>query len=116
MVPTKVLALLVLHAFSVRACGREYVHPRIFDPHLGLQKRQETPFPPVLEPNEAILLNSFDNATIESWSYYYSHGLTLAGTNKSVAQWTADRFSEFGFTAGLAEYCMYSLPNQHKHN
>ena len=110
MMLTKVLPLLSLHALSVLACGREHVHPRIFDPHVGLQKRQETPFPPVLEPNEAILLNSFDNATIETWNYYYTHGLTLAGTNKSVAQWTADRWSEYGFTAGLAEYCMDSLP------
>ena len=114
MMLTKALPLLALFAPSVLAFDRGRVHQRIFDPHLGLQKRQETPFPPVLEPNEAILLNSFDNATIESWSYYYTHGLTLAGTNKSVAQWTADRFSEFGFAAGLAEYCRWSLPTHPK--
>ncbi|ETI29254.1 hypothetical protein G647_01707 [Cladophialophora carrionii CBS 160.54] len=103
----KALPLLVLQATSVLAHTGEHFHPRVFDPRQALSKRQEAPFPPILEPNEAILLNSFDNATIESWSYYYTHGLHLAGTNKSQAQWTADRWSEFGFTSGLASYYVY---------
>src|ERR1700744_4393586 len=111
MMLTNLLPLLALHAPSVLACTGEHSHPRLFDPHLALQKRQEVTFPPVLDENEAILLNSFDNTTIESWSYYYTHGLHLAGTNQSQAQWTADRWNEFGFTAGLASYCKGALPS-----
>lgn len=58
-----------------------------------------------LDANEAILSGSIDNSTIETWSYYYTHGLHLAGTNESMAQWTADRWSEYGFDSSLAEYC-----------
>lgn len=59
------------------------------------------------DQNEAVLLGSFDNVTLEEWSYYYTHGLHLAGTNESQAQWTADRFAQFGWIAPeLAQYCM----------
>ena len=63
----------------------------------------------MLQPNEAILADSFDNVTLDQWSYYYTHGLHLAGTNKSMAQWTADRWAENGFMSGLAEYCKSRL-------
>lgn len=103
---TSCVCLLAVQASCVAACQRELLHETIFDPHPALAKRQEAAFPPLLEPNEAILSNSFDTASLETWSYYYTHGLHIAGTNKSMAQWTADRWNEFGFTAGLAPYCM----------
>ena len=108
MLLTKGLSLLALPAASVLACGRDNLHSQVFNPHVALSKRQETTFPPVLDQNEAILLDSFDNATIESWSYYYTHGLHMAGTNKSMAQWTANRWNEYGFTADLDSYCTCS--------
>ncbi|KIW94076.1 uncharacterized protein Z519_05392 [Cladophialophora bantiana CBS 173.52] len=107
MLLTRPLPLLSLRAIVVLACGRDHLHSQVFDHHVALAKRQETVFPPVLDQNEAILLNSFDNATIESWSYYYTHGLHVAGTNQSMAQWTADRWNEYGFTAGLVSYYVY---------
>ncbi|KAH0832602.1 hypothetical protein AYO21_06004 [Fonsecaea monophora] len=107
MLLNRLLALLALRSIAVLACGREHLRSQVFDPHVALSKRQETVFPPVLDQNEAILLNSFDNTTIESWSYYYTHGLHVAGTNQSMAQWTADRWNEYGFTAGLVSYYVY---------
>ncbi|KIX00289.1 uncharacterized protein Z518_10428 [Rhinocladiella mackenziei CBS 650.93] len=107
MKTTTSLTLLALSTSSVLACQREHHQLRTFNPHTALLKRQETHFPPVLDPSEAILINSFDNTSIESWSYYYTHGLHLAGTNKSMAQWTADRWNEYGFKAGLASYYTY---------
>ncbi|KAF2434032.1 glutamate carboxypeptidase 2 [Tothia fuscella] len=57
----------------------------------GLQySKRAASYPPRLTELEAILVNSFDNASIAASSYYYTHGLHVAGTNKSQAQWTAD--------------------------
>lgn len=57
--------------------------------------------------DEAVLANSFDNNTIETWNYYYTHGAHLAGTNRTMAQWTADRWAENGFQSRLDEYTVY---------
>lgn len=72
----------------------------------SLVKRQSTPLVP-LTTDEAILANSFDNNTLNDWNYYYTHGAHLAGTNRTMAQWTADRWSENGFQARLDEYQTY---------
>jgi hypothetical protein len=39
-----------------------------------------------------------------------AHGAHLAGQNKTMAQWTADKWSEYGFKSRLDEYCK-SLPS-----
>lgn len=98
--------LILLHASAVLGCAKDISGQAIFDPHTALAKRQETQFPPVLDKNEAILVNSFDNASLEDWNYYYAHSYHLAGTNESLAQWTADRWTEFGWTSGLTTYCL----------
>ena len=102
----KCFACAVAVATVVSACQHEIVHVERFH---GLRdrlvKRQEaTAFPPALDENESVLMNSFEAADIDTWSYYYTHGLHLAGTNQSMAQWTADRWAENGFTAGLVTY------------
>ncbi|KAK3215000.1 hypothetical protein GRF29_19g1910120 [Pseudopithomyces chartarum] len=99
------LSTLALVA-PVHACQRELTstrHPR----HAKRQTANAT-FPPILDSNEQILVNSFDNTTISTWSYYYgSHSYHLAGTNETIAQWTADRWAENGFTSRLDEYYVY---------
>jgi N-acetylated-alpha-linked acidic dipeptidase len=60
-----------------------------------------------LSPHEAILLNSFESTDIDSWSYYYTHGVHLAGTNETEAQWTVDKFASYGFDARLVSYDVY---------
>lgn len=102
----KMKSLIILCAVSaVHACLREHALHREFSHYDLLTKRQTTDFPPTLTSEEAVLVSSFNNVTISQWSYYYTHGLHLAGTNQSMAQWTADRWSENGFVAGLAPYC-----------
>jgi N-acetylated-alpha-linked acidic dipeptidase len=98
-------ALWAAAAFtSAKACVRERDFSILDQP---IVRRQDAvAFPPVLDENESILANSFSNASIATWSYYYTHGLHVAGTNETMAQWTADRWNENGFTASLAEYCM----------
>ncbi|KAF2498023.1 N-acetylated-alpha-linked acidic dipeptidase-like protein 2 [Lophium mytilinum] len=101
------LPLILVSAIGVQACLRERDFGKAHN-HKKLVKRQDVvPFPPVLDANEKLLVDSFDNATIATWEYYYSHGAHLAGTNKTQAQWTADRWAEFGFTSSLAEYFVF---------
>jgi N-acetylated-alpha-linked acidic dipeptidase len=93
----------VTAAAVVQACLRER---DFFLSEQPIARRQDAvAFPPVLDENESILVNSFDRTSLATWSYYYTHGLHVAGTNRTMAQYTADRWNENGFTAGLAEYC-----------
>ena len=110
--------LALLAATAAQACQHDIAH---HDRFVGLEsrlaKRQDAvAFPPVLEGNEAILSNSFDNASLETWSYYYTHGLHWAGTNKSMAQWTADRWNENGFDASLVQYCKFAKTMVTRHD
>jgi len=99
-------SLFLLSAIGAHACVRE----RSFAPHSHAHvKRQSSnsTFPPVLDANEQILLSSFDNTSLAEWSYYYTHGSHLAGQNETMAQWTADRWTEYGFTSRLDEYYVF---------
>ncbi|KAI4273289.1 MAG: hypothetical protein LQ337_004736 [Flavoplaca oasis] len=90
--------------FATLACG--CVRDHAFHRPRSMVKRQSTPRVP-LTPDEAVLANSFDNNTLNDWSYYYTHGAHLAGTNRTMAQWTADRWSVNGFQSRLDEYYTY---------
>jgi N-acetylated-alpha-linked acidic dipeptidase len=64
-------SLFLLAAIGAQACQRErnFVHHR----HANVKRQSaNATFPPVLDANEQILLNSFDNTSIAEWSYYYS--------------------------------------------
>ncbi|KAF2464932.1 glutamate carboxypeptidase 2 [Lindgomyces ingoldianus] len=99
------LILVLIATFGAHACQRErtlnYPHK-----HVKRQANNVT-FPPVLDRNEQILIDSFDNTSISTWSYYYTHGDHVAGRNRTMAQWTADRWAEFGFTSKLDEYYVF---------
>jgi N-acetylated-alpha-linked acidic dipeptidase len=97
-------ARLLSLSILVQACQHE--HASRLDIPRHLLKRQSD-YPPVLDAHESILVNSFDNNTISDWSYYYTHGLHVAGTNRSDAQWTADRWSENGIPSHLEQYWVY---------
>ncbi|KAH7398679.1 N-acetylated-alpha-linked acidic dipeptidase-like protein 2 [Phaeosphaeria sp. MPI-PUGE-AT-0046c] len=99
-------AVFLLGAIGVQACQRERTFVHHSHAHVKRQSSNTT-FPPVLDPNEQILLNSFDNTSISEWSYYYTHGDHIAGRNETMAQWTADRWAEFGFTSRLDEYYVF---------
>ncbi|KAK8024174.1 N-acetylated-alpha-linked acidic dipeptidase-like protein 2 [Apiospora rasikravindrae] len=95
------LALLLITASGVDACQRvrhEHSTP--------LVKRQSAPLTP-LTPDEDVLVRSVSSTTLSEWSYYYTHGQHLAGKNQSMAQWTADRWTESGIASGLVSYNVY---------
>jgi N-acetylated-alpha-linked acidic dipeptidase len=68
----KLIVVLIAAIGGSQACQRE----RTFKPHAHshVVKRQSAnaTFPPVLDANEQLLVDSFDNTSIASWSYYYS--------------------------------------------
>jgi N-acetylated-alpha-linked acidic dipeptidase len=64
-------SLFLLGAIGVQACQRERAFVHHSHAHVKRQTGNAT-FPPVLDANEQILINSFDNTSISEWSYYYS--------------------------------------------
>jgi N-acetylated-alpha-linked acidic dipeptidase len=99
-------SLFLLAAIGAEACQRE----RVFKEHAHGHVKRQTAFPPTLDANEQILMNSFDNTSISTWSYYYTHGDHIAGRNESMAQWTADKWASYGFTSRLDDYCKPQFP------
>ena len=66
------LALALLALSIVYACDCD--KPDLFRHHdRHLQRRDTTPiFPPILTPNEQLLVSSLENTSMRSWSNYYS--------------------------------------------
>jgi N-acetylated-alpha-linked acidic dipeptidase len=101
---------LVLEVVLVTACERDFLsiahnHDHDLKPRSPSSIfRRAAPFPPVLSTPETILTNSFDNVSLDTWSSYYAHGAHIAGTNKTMAQWTSDRWNENGISSKLVEY------------
>ncbi|KAH8663080.1 N-acetylated-alpha-linked acidic dipeptidase-like protein 2 [Tricladium varicosporioides] len=98
--------LILIAAIGARACQRE-VHLEGHQRHLSTRGIQNATFPPILDPNEQILIDSFDNSSISTWAYYFTHGRTVAGENKTMAEWTASQWEESGFKTRLDEYYVY---------
>jgi N-acetylated-alpha-linked acidic dipeptidase len=64
-------SLFLLAAIGAQACQREraFVHHQ----HAHVKRQiSNTTFPPALDANEQLLMDSFDNTSIATWSYYYS--------------------------------------------
>ena len=75
-----------------------------YQKHNRHAKRTEVEYPPTLSETESILVNSFDNKSISDWSYYYTHGDHLGSHNKSMAEWTAQKWRDAGFDAWLEDF------------
>lgn len=76
-------------------------------------KRAEVEYPPALTETETILVNSFDSKSLSDWSYYYTHGDHLGSHNKSMAEWTAQKWKDAGLNAWLAEYPIWYTYPEH---
>lgn len=60
-----------------------------------------------LNPEESVLVESISNTTLDEWSYYYTHGNHIAGKNRTQAQWTADKFTEYGLNSSIVTYNVF---------
>jgi N-acetylated-alpha-linked acidic dipeptidase len=113
----RILSSLFMLGALTYACQRDWdaLHRRIhqhrsFNNHA---KRAVVEYPPALSEVETILVNSFDNKSISDWSYYYTHGDHLGSHNKSMAEWTAQKWRDAGFDAYLAEYPIWVTYPEH---
>jgi N-acetylated-alpha-linked acidic dipeptidase len=108
---------IVLLAALAYGCQRDWdtLHRRIHQhsAHNNHAKRAVVEYPPTLSDIEYVLVNSFDNKSISDWSYYYTHGDHLGSHNKSMAEWTAQKWRDAGFDAYLAEYPIYVTYPEH---
>jgi N-acetylated-alpha-linked acidic dipeptidase len=114
---SRLLSSIGLHVALAYACQRDWdaldrrIHQHYsFNNHA---KRAAVDYPPSLSDVETVLVNSFDNKSISDWSYYYTHGDHLGSHNKSMAEWTAQKWRDAGFDAYLAEYPIWvTYPEQ----
>jgi N-acetylated-alpha-linked acidic dipeptidase len=56
---------------------------------------------------QQILIETPDESKAEEWSKYYTSGPHLAGKNLSQAEWTRDRWEEFGIQSEVVAYDVY---------
>lgn len=102
----------IILATGVSACAKDFIVEKRYSHRQLFTKRNEQ-WPPVLNEQETVLANAFDNVTIDEWSDYYGHQNKLAGLGLEAAEWTRDRWTEFGFESHLQEYHVYlSYPVQ----
>jgi N-acetylated-alpha-linked acidic dipeptidase len=103
------LATTLALATGASACARDIFVEKRHTHSKPFAKRTEddgsvTQWPPVLTEHETLLVNAFDNVTIDEWSNYYGHQNKLAGYGREAAEWTRDRWNEAGFDSHLKEY------------
>ncbi|KAG0134345.1 hypothetical protein HOY82DRAFT_516155 [Tuber indicum] len=129
---TKLLLIRVLLLGSFVWFTINYFHHRYSQPQSAIQpqgkhQNDDYPFTPysekknpppdcrpvfrranlTLAEQEAIITESISTTAIAQWSHYYTHGKHLAGTNKSMAEWTRDKWIENGIPSHLVEYEVY---------
>lgn len=113
----RLLSSFIALAAVAYACQRDWdtFNHRVHQhrSHSKHAKRAEVEYPPSLTETESILVNSFDNKSLSEWSHYYTHGDHLGSHNKTMAEWTAEKWKEAGFDAYLAEYPIYVTYPQH---
>lgn len=59
------------------------------------------------EELQSILFNTPDPDKAREWSQYYTSGVHLAGTNLSQAEWTRERWVEWGVRSEIVSYDVY---------
>ena len=60
-----------------------------------------------VEDIEALMLSSPDTEKLSEWSKYYTAGAHIAGKNQSQAEWTRDKWEEFGVPSTVEPYNVY---------
>ncbi|EMC99839.1 hypothetical protein BAUCODRAFT_30252 [Baudoinia panamericana UAMH 10762] len=62
-----------------------------------------------------IIQKTPDPAKAREWSRYHTSGMHLAGRNRSQAEWTRDRWEEFGLNSSIVSYEVYlNYPLDHR--
>lgn len=111
-VKTHVLPGALLFSAAFACLNDRHASPRVVKRQDSRQiplKLEDSPDGPGLSLNsdERTLVESISNTTLSGWSYYYTHGDHVAGRNRTMAQWTADRFAESGINSSVVSYNVY---------
>ncbi|KAJ0302963.1 hypothetical protein Brms1b_011849 [Colletotrichum noveboracense] len=101
------ISIALASAAVILACQRDLLLEQRHTHRKRITKRAGDQWPPVLTEEETVLVNAFDNVTIDEWSDYYGHQVKLAGLGKEAAEWTAEQWNKNGFDAHLNEYHVY---------
>lgn len=78
--------------------------------------RGEGETPATITPHqlEQLMLRSPDPTKLAEWSKYYTSGAHLAGQNYSQAEWTMNKWKEFGVESSINTYDVYlNYPTGH---
>lgn len=89
---------------------------------IGFPHHHQAPYPHWPRGNglnydhlKSILLETPDAKKAKAWSEYYTAGPHLMGQNLSQAEWTADRWSEWGIESEVVAYDIYTnYPLSHR--
>ncbi|KAL7943158.1 Zn-dependent exopeptidase [Trichoderma barbatum] len=92
-------ASFILHALYIWPSGQEHRHHH---PHHGHKHKHLTH-----GDLQAILLDTPSGEKAEEWSRYYTSGAHLAGKNYSQAEWTKERWEEWGVSSSIVAYDVY---------
>ncbi|KAK1718279.1 peptidase family M28 [Colletotrichum lupini] len=111
------LLSLALTATSVYACQRDWaalnrrIKSHSHHDHGHKKRDMAVNYPPSLTEYESILVNSFDSKSLDEWSHYYTSGDHLGGHNRTLAEWTQQKWIDAGWDASIEEYWIwYTAP------
>jgi N-acetylated-alpha-linked acidic dipeptidase len=63
---------------------------------------------------ERTLFSSVEPSSLRNWSNKYTQEVHLAGTNYALAEWTRDKFEEYGISSKIETYDIYlNYPRDH---
>ena len=90
--------ILVIFAFSLAICLGTSVLRNVGKIHGSWMSQSEV---------ENITMSSIDTEDLKLWSQNYTRKSHLAGQGKDLADWTNDKFQEFGLDSEIVPYYVY---------
>ncbi|KAI5462120.1 hypothetical protein BGZ63DRAFT_423419 [Mariannaea sp. PMI_226] len=102
-------ATFLFHTIFIWPYHHWHGHHRHGSHHKHASHHQYTSPRKGLSPEEvqSILFDTPDPEKAREWSHYYTSGAHLAGKNYSQAEWTRDRWAEWGVKSEIVSYDVY---------
>ncbi|KAL6904632.1 hypothetical protein GGI43DRAFT_397708 [Trichoderma evansii] len=102
-------ATFLLHALYIWPSWQDHRHRHPHHGHHGHKGKRLSH-----EALQKILLDTPSSEKAEEWSRYYTAGAHLAGKNYSQAEWTKERWEEWGIKSSIVAYDVYiNYPSDH---
>lgn len=105
-------ATFLLQALYIWPSWQDHRHRHPHHPHHGHHGHKGKRLSH--EELQKILLDTPSSEKAEEWSRYYTAGAHLAGKNYSQAEWTKERWEEWGIKSSIVAYDVYiNYPSDH---